>query len=165
MNFNQLLESMGCPFSEHEVQGYMVGLLSQNLKDEYHKELNLYLKYGTENTKNHDVIDKYTISLLGMLTKKILIASYEGEDAIEEKLLALSDWSSHFYMSMSVGIEKRHISNDMEIQDIMHNFDEIGNINQKYNLNDMENNKNHYNNIKEYVEKSVYRIYEKMREK
>ena len=47
----------------------------------------------------------------------------------------------------------------------MHNFDEIGNINQKYNLNDMENNKKHYNNIREYVEKSVYRVFEKMREK
>ena len=38
MNFDQLLESIGCPFSEHEVQGYMIGLLSQNLKNNY-KEL------------------------------------------------------------------------------------------------------------------------------
>ena len=165
MNFNQLLESIGCPFSEHEAQGYVVGLLIQNLKNKYHTELNSYLKYGTMDSNHHSVVDKYTIVLLGMLTKKTLLPSYENEDSIEEKLLALSDWCSHFYMSMSVGIEKRHIVNDMEIQDIMHNFDEIGNINQKYNLNDMENNKKHYNNIREYVEKSVYRVFEKMREK
>ena len=68
-------------------------------------------------------------------------------------------------MSMSVGVEKRNIPNDMEIQNIMYNLDEIGNINQKYNLNDMENNEKHYNNIKEYVEGSVYRVFDIMRKK
>ena len=53
----------------------------------------------------------------------------------------------------------------MEIQNIMYNLDEIGNINQKYNLNDMENNEKHYNNIKEYVEESVYRVFDIMRKK
>ena len=66
---------------------------------------------------------------------------------------------------MSVGVEKRNIPNDMEIQNIMFNLDEIGNINQKYNLNDMENNEKHYNNIKEYVEESVYRVFDIMRKK
>ena len=46
MNFDQLLESIGCPFSEHEVQGYMIGLLSQNLKSNYKTELDTYLKYS-----------------------------------------------------------------------------------------------------------------------
>ena len=66
---------------------------------------------------------------------------------------------------MSVGVEKRNIPHDMEIQNIMYNLDEIGNINQKYNLNDMENNEKHYNNIKEYVEESVYRVFDIMRKK
>ena len=51
MNFDQLLESIGCPFSEHEVQGYMIGLLSQNLKNNYKTELDTYLKYSTNDTK------------------------------------------------------------------------------------------------------------------
>jgi len=100
-----------------------------------------------------------------MLTKKELMSSYENENSIEERILALADWTRHFYMSMSVGVEKRNIPNDMEIQNIMYNLDEIGNINQKYNLNDMENNEKHYNNIKEYVEESVYRVFDIMRKK
>tara|TARA_Y100000996_G_scaffold337722_1_gene274463 strand:+ start:683 stop:1180 length:498 start_codon:yes stop_codon:yes gene_type:complete len=165
MNIDELLESIGCPFSEHEVQGYMIGLLSQNLKDDYKNELDSYLKYLAKDKRHQETINNYTILLLKMLMNKKLMASYDNESSIEEKILALSDWTRHFYMSLSVGLEKRNISNDMELQSIMHDFDEIGNINQKYSLNDMENNKKHYNNIKEYIEKSVYRMFDKMREK
>ena len=72
MNFDQLLESIGCPFSEHEVQGYMIGLLSQNLKNNYKTELDTYLKYSTNDTKCQETINQYTIFLLEMLTKKEL---------------------------------------------------------------------------------------------
>ena len=62
MNFDQLLESIGCPFSEHEVQGYMIGLLSQNLKNNYKDELDTYLKYSAKDTKYQETINQYTIS-------------------------------------------------------------------------------------------------------
>ena len=75
MNFDQLLESIGCPFSEHEVQGYMIGLLSQNLKNNYKTELDTYLKYSTNDTKCQETINQYTIFLLEMLTKKELMSS------------------------------------------------------------------------------------------
>ena len=84
MNFNQLLESIGCPFSEHEAQGYMVGLLIQNFKNNIKDRVKLYLKYGTMDSNHHSVVDKYTIVLLGMLTKKTLLPSYENEDSVEK---------------------------------------------------------------------------------
>lgn len=165
MKFNELLEIIGSPFSEHEVQGYMVGLLIQNLKEAYHTELQLYLRYDADMTDVTSNINQHTVSLLKMLTDKSLKNSYKNEQAIDEKILALSDWTKHLYMSLSLGVEKKYIPNDMEIQEAMHNFDEIGKINEKYNLNDMENNDKHYNNIREYVEKTVLRLFVKIREK
>ena len=165
MKFNELLDIIGSPFSEHEVQGYMVGLLIQNLKEDYYNELQLYLKYDVDRADIISNINQQTVSILKMLTNKLLRNSNENEQAIDEKILALSDWTKHLYMSLSLGVEKKNIPNDMEIQEAMHNFDEIGKINEKYNLNDMENNDKHYNNIREYVEKTVLRLFDKIRDK
>ena len=63
MNFDQLLESIGCPFSGHEVQGYMIGLLSQNLKNNYKTELDTYpsIQLTIQNVRNYKSIHYFSV--------------------------------------------------------------------------------------------------------
>ena len=78
--------------------------------------------------------------------------------SISSKLITLSKWTQNFVLGLNFLLENKSIRNSLNIQDIIHDFVEIGKIEEHYIIQDNEECNNYYNDINAYVISVVYQI-------
>ncbi len=157
-----LLEDLDSPFTAHESEGYFSGLVSCNLeKGLYSIELNKYFDYQKLKLDHYEFLEKYIIELSTKLNEKSFSPSFDTEVTDKKKLIALGQWSKGYSLAISIVLDKKYIKNNLELQEIIHDFEEIGKIEDEYNFNSSDEDKRHYDNIRDYVLTSVNYVFAK----
>ena len=152
------------PFSYHEVQGYLAGLLVCNIGEKFLPELYSFLgNQWKDNDKFEKSINKSITSLLSQIIDKDFKFSFDDEQNLSEKINALSDWVNYFVVSINLIISKKYLKNSLIMQEILFDFSEIGKLQTNYEVTDDEADMEHFNTIKAFVSDSIYNIYNKTR--
>ena len=156
----KLLEDLDSPFTIHETDGYFSGLVSSNLKKElYSLECKKYFNYKKLKSNHHELLDQYITDLAAKFDAKSFSPSFDGEITDTKKLIALGQWAKGYALAICIVLDKKYIKNSLELQEISHDFEEIGKIEDEYNFNSSDEDKEHYDNIRDYILSSVDYIF------
>tara|TARA_B100001996_G_scaffold173204_1_gene132215 strand:+ start:81 stop:590 length:510 start_codon:yes stop_codon:yes gene_type:complete len=155
-NLIKLLEDLNTPFTIHETDGYFSGLISCNLKKElYYLEFKKYFDHKKLKLNHYEFLEQYTIGLAANFETKSFSLSFDAEIDNNKKLIALGQWSKGYALAISIVLDKKYIKNSLELQEIVHDFEEISKIEDEYNFNSSDEDKQHYDNIRDYVLSSI----------
>ena len=152
----KLLEDLDSPFTVHETDGYFTGLVCCNLKKElYELEFNKYFDHKKITLDHYEFLEQYIIQLSTKLSEKSFSLSFDAEIMNTKKLIALGQWSKGYALAISIALDKKYVKNTLELQEIIHDFEEISKIEDEYNLNSSDEDKRHYDNIRDYISSSI----------
>ena len=155
---HEIIDDYQCPFTASEVHGFFTGLVLSNISNiDLDKKVLTFMD-----------IDEGSLSKSRKLIKCIqseLKSSNLDVQAGEEgdyKVMAssLAEWTYYFLISYKVSGSSVNVDN--RITEILDVFDEISQLNQKYKVdNDNKVNEEIFNDIHDFIEKSVQYIFNK----
>jgi len=152
----KLLEDLDSLFTVHETDGYFAGLVCCNLKKElYELEFNKYFDHKNIKLDHYEFLEQYIIQLSTKFSEKSFSLSFDAEIMNTKKLISLGQWSKGYALAISIALDKKYVKNTLELQEIIHDFEEISKIEDEYNLNSSDEDKRHYDNIRDYISSSI----------
>ena len=157
-----MLTEIDSPFSPVEALGYLSGFSCVNSSSEdYNDALSMYFFSTTDNKdfvrQNLTLLRDIVASISKSITSKSFQFSFENEEDCSLKLISLADWTRNFVLSINYLLDQKLIKNSIDLQEILHDLSEIGNIEDKYSIGTDEDADN-YSDISQYVLSSLYRI-------
>ena len=159
---HEIIDHYQCPFTASEVHGFFTGLVLSNISNiNLDKKILAFMD-----------IDEGSISKSRKLIKSIqnelkssnldIQAGEEGDYRVMASSLA--EWTYYFLISYKESDSSENIDN--RITEILDVFDEISQLNQKYKVdNDNKVNQEIFNDIHDFIEKSVQYIFNKKDDK
>ena len=159
---HEIIDDYQCPFTASEVHGFFTGLILSDIPNtKLDKKVLAFMD-----------IDEGSLSKSRKLIKSIqnelkssnldIQAGEEGDYRVMASSLA--EWTYYFLISYKESDSSENIDN--RITEILDVFDEISQLNQKYKVdNDNKVNQEIFNDIHDFIEKSVQYIFNKKDDK
>ena len=148
-----------CPFTMFEVHGFFIGLILSGVdadvkQDKITKFLDL--------TANSQPVTNKLMNLVNIeLSENHLEIYPESDYSIKDNVdiaTALSEWTYYFLISYQNSSSSNGDLKEKEILDI---FDEISQINQKYQTDDKCSPKDNFSDINSYITKSALYLFKR----
>ena len=162
-NLDNFLIEIECPFTIEEVYGYLTGFASSSVQySEYHDGLMIYFlneQTHSGNNINTDIVKDNISYITRALENNSFVFPFDSSINSIQRLINLSGWSKNYVLSINYLIEKKLLSNTLNIQEIIHDLTEISKLEDKYNLDNSAENSDYYDEISDYVISSMYYIY------
>jgi len=160
----KMIDGADNPFSPIEAEGYLTCFAANfnNLSiDLLNKALSIYFFDANDDIKtekNSAILREVISDISKSLSNKTYLLPIDNQMSISSKLITLSKWTQNFVLGLNFLLENKSIRNTLNIQDIIHDFVEIGKIEEHYIIQDNEECNNYYNDISAYVISVVYQI-------
>ena len=153
----EIIELDDCPFTMFEVHGFFIGLiLSRTEPDVKQDKITKFLDL----TPNSQPVTNKLMNLANIeLSENHLEIYPESDYSIKDNVdiaTALSEWTYYFLISYQNTSKSNDDIRENEILDI---FDEVSQINQKYQTNDKSSPKENFNDINSFIIKSVLYLF------
>ena len=155
----EIIDLDDCPFTDFEVHGFFVGLILSSAKQEVKKDK--MLKFLDLSDESQPLTDKLIKSMSLELSKDYLEIYPESDYMMKENIdiaTALSEWTYYFLISYQNSSSSNDDLREKEILDI---FDEISQINQKYQTDDKCSPKDNFSDINSYITKSALYLFKR----
>ena len=153
----EIIELDDCPFTDFEVHGFFIGLIVSSAEQETKKDK--IIKFLDLTEESQPLTDKL-INLMSLELSKNYLEIYPESDYMmkdnSEISTALSEWAYYFLISYQDGSLSNEDLREKEILDI---FDEISQINQKYQTDDKSSPKDNFSDINSYIIKSALYLF------
>ncbi|MBT3548714.1 MAG: UPF0149 family protein [Gammaproteobacteria bacterium] len=159
----KFLSDIESPFSINEVFGYLTGFAASNQPvDTYFPALETFFSNKQElNKKMSDykiVVDNIML-IKQTVGNESLFFPFSVQESVQERLIALGEWSNSFLLSINYLIQHKLLKNTLDYQEIIHDLTEISKVGQNYAINDNEETNEYYIEISSYVVSAVNHIY------
>ena len=155
----EIIELDDCPFTEFEVHGFFIGLVLSSEEQKTKKDK--MMKFLDLTEESQPLTDKLTNLISSELSKDYLEIYPESDYMMKENIdiaTALSEWTYYFLISYQNSSPSNDDLREKEILDI---FDEISQINQKYQTDDKCSPKDNFSDINSYITKSALYLYKR----
>ena len=148
-----------CPFTEFEVHGFFIGLVLSSEEQKTKKDK--MMKFLDLTEESLPLTNKLINLISSELSQEFLEIYPESDYVMKENIdiaTALSEWAYYFLISYQNGSSSKDDLREKEILDI---FDEISQINQKYQTDDKSSPKDNFSDINSYITKSALYLFKK----
>ena len=155
----KIIELDDCPFTEFEVHGFFVGLILSSAEQNIKKEK--MMKFLDLSAESEPLTEELIKAMSSELSNNYLEIYPESDYAIKDNSYianALSEWTYYFLISFQNSSSPDDDLREKEILDI---FDEISQINQKYQTDDECSPKDNFTDINSFITKSVLYLFQR----
>ena len=155
----EIINLDGCPFTIFEVHGFFIGLIVSDVDQESKKDK--IVKFLDFTSESKFLTDKLVNQVNLELSKDCLEIYPESDYSMRGNLeiaTAISEWTYYFLISYQDSSPPNDDTREQEILDI---FDEISQINQKYQTDDKRSPKENFSDINSFITKSVLYLFQR----
>jgi len=155
----QIIELDDCPFTEFEIHGFFIGLILSSEEQKTKKDK--MMKFLDLTEESLPLTDKLINLISSELSQEYLEIYPKSDYSTKENIdiaTAISEWTYYFLISYQNGSSSNDDLREKEILDI---FDEISQINQKYQTDDKCSPKENFSDINSYITKSALYLFKR----
>ena len=155
----EIIDLDDCPFTDFEVHGFFVGLILSSAKQEVKKDK--ILKFLDLSDESQPLTDKLINSMSLELSKNYIEIYPDSDYSMKDNseiATALSEWTYYFLISYQ---DSSLSEDDLREKEILDIFDEISQINQKYQTDDESSPKDNFGDINSFITQSVLYLFQR----